>query len=92
MTFNGTMLLSQTVIVNGQTVQRILEYGYVDNNPNTDIEGTSFDIDWAVDTNGQSVKLPSVDFVRVYTAVQESADQTGEISTEISGAIDLHIN
>jgi YVTN family beta-propeller protein len=92
MTFNGTMLPSQTVIVNGQTVQRILEYGYVDNKPNTDIEGTSFDIDWAVDTNGQSVKLPSVDFVRVYTAVQESADQTGEISTEISGAIDLHIN
>ena len=91
-TFRGAMLPSQTVTVSGQTVQRILDYGYVDNKPNKDIEGTSFDIGWAVDDNGQHVALPEIDFIRVYTAVQESADQTGEISTEISGAIDLHIN
>jgi len=91
-TFIGTILPSQTVKVNGQTVQRILDYGYVDNKPNNDVQGTSFDIDWAVDANGQHVQLTAVDFVRVYTAVNESAEQTGEISTEISGAIDLHIN
>ena len=90
--FTGSMLPSQTTHVNGQTVQRILDYGYADNKPNTDIEGTSFDIAWAVDEQGQAVRLPSVDFIRVYTAVYEVNDQTGEISTEISGAIDLHIN
>ena len=92
LTFRGAIIPSQTVTISGQTVQRILDYGYVDNKPNSDIDGTSFDIDWAVDNNGKAVELPSVDFIRVYTAMHESADQTGEISTEISGAIDLHIN
>lgn len=91
-TLYGAKLPSQTEKVSRQVVQRILDYGYVDNKPNTDIEGTSFDISWAVDTYGQPVSLPSVDFVRVYTAIDEINDPTGEISTEITGAIDLHIN
>ena len=89
-TLTGALLPSQTTVVNGQNVQRILDYGYVDNKPNTDIEGTSFDLSWAVDTDGQPVDLPSIDFVRVYTAVDEILDQTGELSTEIRGAKDLH--
>ena len=71
---------------------RILDYGYVDNKPNTDIEGTSFDISWAVDANGNAVQLDSIHFVRVYNAADEILDLTGELSTEITGAIDLHIN
>ena len=91
-TLYGAKLPPQTEIINGQYVQRILEYGYVDNKPNKDIESTSFDISWAVDTNGQPVSLPSIDFIRVYTAADEILPTTGELSTEITGAIDLHIN
>ena len=91
MNFTGSLLPSQTETVSGQAVQRILEYGYVDNKPNTDIEGTSFDLTWAVDAAGQAVRLDSIHFVRVYNAVDEVLQQTGELSTEVAGAIDLHI-
>ncbi|MEE1253682.1 MAG: hypothetical protein UHJ11_01320 [Paludibacteraceae bacterium] len=89
-TFHGALLAPITTQINGQYVQRLLEWGYADNQPNTDIEATSFDLSWAVDTNGQSVQLTQIDFVRVYTAVQETYTQTGELSTEITGAVDLH--
>ena len=91
-TFTGALLPKQSVTINGQNVQHILEFGYVDNKPNSDIEGTSFDLSWAVDANGQSVLLDSIHFVRVYNAVDERLELTGELSTEIQGAIDLHIN
>ncbi len=90
LTFTGALLPSQTVVISGQNVQRILDYGYADNKPNNDIDGTSFDISWAIDESGQPVALPSIDFVRVYCAVDESLEITGELSTEISGAVDLH--
>lgn len=91
-TLYGAKLAPQSVTISGQNVQRILDYGYVDNKPNTDIEGTSFDISWAVDANGNAVLLDSIHFVRVYNAADEILDLTGELSTEITGAIDLHIN
>lgn len=90
-TLYGTKLPSQTEKVSGQVVQKILDYGYVDNKPNKDKEGTSFDLSWAVDANGNPVSLKTIDFVRVYTAIDEINNPTGEISTEITGAIDLHI-
>ena len=90
-TLTGALLPPQSVVISGQNVQRILDFGYVDNKPNTDKEGTSFDLSWAVDVSGQPVNLPSVDFIRVYNAVDEVLPQTGELSTEITGAVDLHI-
>ena len=90
LTFTGTRIAPQTVVINGNNVQRILDYGYVDNKPNSDIEGSSFDISWAIDAYGNPVSLPTVDFVRVYNAADEVLNQTGELSTEIAGAIDLH--
>lgn len=92
LTFTGTLLPSQTEQVNGQYVQHILEYGYADNKPNSDLQGTSFDLSWAVDEEGQPVRLDSIHFIRVYTAVDETYMPTGELSTEIAGAIDLHIS
>lgn len=91
-TLSGALLPSQSTTVSGQVVQTILDYGYVDNKPNTDTIGTAFDLSWAVDSIGQPVALSSIDFIRVYTAVDEINNPTGEISTEIIGAIDLHIN
>lgn len=89
-TLTGALLPPQTQTVSGQTVQRILDFGYADNKPNTDLEGTSFDISWAVDAEGKAVNLPSIDFIRVYNAVDETFPETGELSTEIKGAIDLN--
>ncbi len=90
-TLNGALLPPQSAKINNQNVQRILDFGYVDNKPNTDLEGTSFDLSWAVDASGQPVTLEKVDFIRVYCAVDEILPQTGELSTEVAGAIDLHI-
>lgn len=66
-------------------------YGYADNGQNSS-EDSNIDIDWAVDKNGNPVKLMGIDFIKVYTAVNQEAGWLGEISTEVAGAYDLHIN
>ena len=78
-------------------------YGYADNLPNfTDkADATSFnykdcgiDISWAVDENRQPVQLDFIDFVRVYTGLNQKCPQPewwGETSTEFFGAEDIHL-
>ena len=78
-------------------------YGYADNLPNfTDnadatswnIEGCGIDISWAVDADRQPVSLDFIDFVRVYTGLNQKCPQPewwGETSTEFAGAEDLHL-
>ena len=78
-------------------------YGYADNLPNfTDkadatsfnYEGCGIDISWAVDENRQPVKLDLIDFVRVYTGLNQKCPQPewwGETSTEFAGAEDIHL-
>lgn len=52
----------------------------------------SFDIAWAVNSNGVGVSLTEINFVKVYTAQNCAGNAImGEISTEILGAADLHI-
>ena len=69
-----------------------LRYGYVDNLPDNDTTGNSFDIGWAVEPESRTpVHLDYVDFVRVYTAMNQKAGWLGETSTEICGAQDLHV-
>ena len=48
-----------------------------------------FDIANAVDSRGNSVALPAVDFIKVYTCVNQKAGWLGESSTEVCGAISL---
>ena len=79
-------------------------YGYADNLPNfTDnadatsynYEGCGIDISWAVDENRQPVNLDFVDFVRVYTGLNQKCPQPewwGETSTEFAGAEDIHLD
>jgi len=60
-----------------------------------------FDIDWAVDKEGKKVALRYIDFVKVYTGQNHNGDpgadpnepnrMLGEVSTEVSGARDLHL-
>ena len=78
-------------------------YGYADNLPNfTDnadatsynYEGCGIDISWAVDAQRQPVSLDFVDFVRVYTGLNQKCPQPewwGETSTEFMGAEDIHL-
>ncbi|MFD2886751.1 PKD domain-containing protein [Chitinophaga cymbidii] len=61
----------------------------------------AFDISAAVDKQGQPVALPYIDFVKIYTGQNCNGDpgtdpdtpnrMLGEVSTEVSGAVDLHI-
>ena len=81
----GTLLASAAREQNGVWAQKIREYGYADNYPNSNIDGISFDIDWAVDEQGNPVKLDKCDFVRVMTAVDEVYPRIGELSTEVAG-------
>lgn len=89
--FNGTKLADNYSDESGNGTYYVLNYldwGYADNMPNDQYEG--FNIDWAVDENGNPVKLNKIDFVKVYTAVNQYCGWIGETSTEISGAEDLH--
>ncbi|WP_374329403.1 cell surface protein [Soonwooa sp.] len=64
-------------------------YGYADNAPNND-DASNIDISWAVDKYGNYVKLPGIDFVKVYTGINQEAGWLGEVSTEVAGAYNLH--
>ncbi len=64
-------------------------YGYADNQGNAS-ELSNFDLDWAVDVNGNKVNLDRIDFVKVYTGLIQDAGWLGETSTEFSQAEDLH--
>ena len=65
-------------------------YGYADNELNSKDE-SAIDIDWAVNSKGQKVHLPGVDFIKIYTGVNQENGWLGECSTEISGVEDLHV-
>ena len=67
------------------------DWGYADAHPNNKLDKISFDINWAVDENGQHVYLPGIHFVRVYTGVLQVCGWLGETSTELSKAADLNL-
>ena len=92
-TFKGTLLPPNGVDESGTGsywVLYALDYGYADNRPNTE-DNSAIDIDWAVDRNGNKVKLPGIDFVKVYTGTNQECGWVGETSTEVAGAEDLHL-
>lgn len=94
MLFRGTKLKKNAVDESGNGTYYVLysyPWGYIDNHPNEYKDLNSFDIDWAVDSNGNHVHLQGIDFVKVYTAVNQYCGWIGETSTEIIRAQDLHI-
>ena len=66
------------------------KYGYADNYPN-DAAKAAIDIDWAVDKNGKPANLPGVDFIKIYTGVNQENGRLGENSTEVCGVTDLNL-
>ena len=93
LTFQGTLLPNNAAKVDGIWKLKSYNYGYVDNQSNADTTACSFDIDWAVDpVSRDSVLLDYVDFVRVYTGLNQAAGWLGETSTEVCGAEDRHLD
>ena len=66
------------------------DWGYADNFPNADARA-QIDMDWAVDVNGNPVRLKGVDFVKIYTGNRAEGGWLGEVSTEIAGFTDLNL-
>lgn len=89
--FEGSRLADNATDNSGNGSNYILsfyDYGYVDNQPNASDPG--FNIEWAVDSEGKSVSLPAVHFIKVYSAINQYCGWIGETSTEVCGGEDLH--
>lgn len=91
LTFTGTRLPDLgtcTIEAGTMWTATAPEWGYVDARPNKD--EIWFDISHAVDADRKPVSLPQIDFIKIYTGVNEYRGWLGEASTEIAGAEDLH--
>lgn len=97
LTFRGGRLPNNAVEQSGNGMRWLQyryaadAYGYVDACAANDSLFSSFDIDWAVDDDGNTVKLERVDFIRVSTAIFQLCGWLGETSTEVRGIADLHL-
>lgn len=93
-TFRGTLLPDNAIDEKGDGSYFKLapfEWGYADNQPNSDEAGCSFDIDWVVDSEGNKVNIEAIDFIRIHTGtIAADHGQIGEASTEISDIRALH--
>ncbi|MFA9188189.1 PKD-like domain-containing protein [Flavobacterium sp. FBOR7N2.3] len=89
-TFKGTFLKSNIAGSGNSWSNLPYEWGYSDNWANTN-EKAQINIDWAVDKDGNAVKLQGIDFVKVYTSNRAEGGWLGEVSTEVSGFTDLNL-
>lgn len=107
LSFRGTRLPNNGFDVSHMVAQSYSQYwikyffawGYADNQPNyladhttPNLEGCGIDISWAVDDERRPVSLAHVDFIRVYTGINQKCGWQLETSTEILGAEDLHLD
>lgn len=96
LTFSGGKLPNNAVDLSGKGTNWVLyryaqdSYGYVDASLNTD-DYSTFDIDWAVDNDGNHVDLEEVNFVKVVSGLFQYCGWLGETSTEVAGFQDLHL-
>ena len=93
LTFKGVRLPQNGIDKSGAGSNYVLykfRYGYADNDKNA-ADGSAIDIDWAVNDKGQKVSLPGVDFIKIYTGVNQNNGWIGENSTEVMGVEDLHL-
>ncbi len=87
-TLSGTRLAERNYQNSTTWVAPAYEWGYADNYSAHDWLAerktvNCFDIAMAVDANGVAVELPTIDFVKVQSAVNAKSGHLGEISTEV---------
>lgn len=63
---------------------------YSNSDYNSKLKANMLDISLAVDALGKSVNLPKINFIKVQSGVFQIAGWLNEVSTEISGAADIH--
>lgn len=93
LTFEGTRLPDNGVDESGNGSYYVLQaydWGYADNYPNNSGK-IGFMIEWAVDDEGNPVSLSGIDFVKIYTGVNQCNGWVGECSTEVAGVTDLYL-
>ncbi|WP_288318638.1 PKD domain-containing protein [Xylanibacter caecicola] len=96
LTFSGGKLPNNAIDQSGKGTYWVLyryapdAYGYVDASLNTD-DYSTFDIDWAVDKDGNHVDLEEINFVKVVCGIFQYCGWLGETSTEVAGFQDLHL-
>lgn len=93
LTFKGTRPTNNAVDESGIGQYYVLyafDWGYADNHPNKS-DLSDIDINWAVDSKGRRVKLPGIDFIKIYTGLNQYCGWLGETSTEIMAVEDLNI-
>ncbi len=84
-TLSGTRLRAKVgKNASGWLTLEAFKWGYVDNLPNTNQEGNSFDIANAVDSQGKPKKFTEAKWVKVYTAINQVNGKLGEVSTDIT--------
>jgi hypothetical protein len=73
----------------------LFKYGYAECYENLDYNSTLkanyLEISNAVNSTGSAVKLASFDFIKIQNGVFQVAGWLNEVSTEISGAADIHM-
>lgn len=105
---NGTLIQPQVDSTSFTVKVLKRDFGYADNqlrgttpwtipdNPySTEIEnsgGDGFDINWAVNAEGIPVALDEIHFVKVQSGMLADGGWLGEVSTEITGAVDVSPN
>jgi len=91
LTFRGTKLPDNATQEGANWLLRPFAWGYADNHPNNS-EYSQFNIEWAVDENGRAVQLSGIDFVKIYSAMNQVCGWLGETSTEVSAVEGLHVD
>jgi len=73
----------------------LFQYGYAECYDNIDynakLKANFLDISSAVDASGNPVNLTKINFIKVQSSVFQQAGWLNEVSTEISGAADIHL-
>lgn len=86
---SGTLLSDRNIDMSNSSMitSAPFEYGYADNTPG----GDKINISDAIDTEGNTVHLSGIDFIKIQTGIQANMGWLGELSTEVAGIADLNL-